>query len=42
MSGVVLVTLGAAWLGTLPDPSQLNQVARVKAGDQPADASGGL
>ena len=38
----MLHTIGAAWLGTLPDPSQLNQVARVEAGDQPGDASGGL
>ena len=34
-----LPTLGAAWLGTLPDPSQLSLVARVEAGDQPRDAS---
>lgn len=37
-----LHTLGAVWLGTLPEPSQLNQVARVEAGDQPGDASRGL
>ena len=38
----VLPTLGAARLGTLPDPSQLSQVAKVVMGDQPGDASGGL
>ena len=37
-----LPTLGAAWLGTLPDPSQLSRVARVEAEDQPGDASGRL
>ena len=41
VSGVLCVpTLGAARLGTLPDPSQLSRVARV--GDHPGDASGGL
>ena len=37
-----LPTLGATRLGILPDPSQLSRVARVEAGDQPGDASGGL
>ena len=33
-----LPILGAAWLGTLPDPSQLSRVARVEEGDQPGEA----
>ena len=37
-----LPTLGAARLGTLPDPSQLSLVARVEAWDQPRDPSEGL